>query len=523
MSGSLNQVGGNAVQAIQGNPPATAPYNPLAVASQWQDYQNKLQANALMKQQTSNAQLENQTGQQSLATTMAKRHNQIMFGLATLPDSQLPAAAQAALNDEIKTGQLDPQRAAVMQQRLTENMNNPSALRATITSGLISNMAGPEAIKALTPQITNTDIGGQMVPQVAPSPIALATGTTPSLTLAPGTLNRTQPPGYQNTGGQLVPVGGSAGAPTLNTTLTPDQSTGMVDQLVQNQDGSYSVKQIQRGQQNPGVAAAGTKSGSGGGLGSGGYPAPAPVTMPMGTQDQLASDLKTYQADKQQVPVLTTGTQSLNKALDALNAVATGAGTEGLAKMRSFAVSLGNILGVDTRGVNVQDMNRAELEKYLTDYARQSSTAGRSDESLNAAFHSNASGSINNAAAQDVVRTNIGRDRQTIAATLTQPNQQGAGYTAHKTEYATNTDPRGFAWDTYTEPQKQQILKDAAGSQGENSPAYQKLLRSIGEAQKLGLLNLNRTQPANVNTPSPPNNHLQAPPAPENGLQGIPF
>lgn len=517
----LNQ---NVLAATAGSQPQPQPLNPLAIMSGWQDYANKIQQNKLMKQQTANAELQNQTGQQTLATTMAMRHNQVMFGLATVPDSQLPAAAQAALNDEVKTGQLDPRRAAIMQQHLTENMNNPSAIRAAITSGLIGNLAGPEAIKALSPQITNTDIGGQMVPQVAPSPIALATGATPGIAVAPGAINRTQSPGYLNTGGQQVPIGGAAGAPTLNTTLTPEQSTGMVDQLVQNTDGSYSVKQIQRGQQNPGVAAAGTRGGSGGGsLGSGGYPAPKPVTMPMGTQEQLASDQKSYQTDKQQVPVLTTGTQSLNKALDALNAVATGAGTEGLARMRSYAVSLGNVLGVDTRGVNVQDMNRAELEKYLVSYAQQSSNAGRSDEALTAAFKSNASGSINNAAAQDVVRTNIGRDRQTIAATMTQQNPQGAGYTTHKTDYATNTDPRGFAWDTYTDAQKAQIVKETKGSQGDKSPEYQKLLKSVGDAQKLGLLNLNRAQPVNVNTPSPPNNNLQAPPAPGNALQGQPL
>lgn len=480
----------DAVSAILGNPPQ--PVNPLQIISGWQDYANKVQEGKNMQQQLLNLQLQNQTGQQALGQTMAQRHSQIMAGLSVLPDDQLPGAAGKALDDELATGQIDQQRYDVLKNRVTANASNPSALRADILTGLIGNLAGPQALAALSPQVVNQDIGGQIVPRVMPSPVQALQGQT-NVGFAGGAINRSLPPGYQETGGQIVPVGGAAGQPTLNRTLTPGESTQLQPRMVQNPDGSFSVVTQQIGQWNPGMAPQAGK------LGGGNYPGPSATAVPLGTQEKLASDQQAYQTDQNRVGALQTGTQSLGKALSALNMVATGAGTEGLARMRSYAVSLGNIAGLDTGGVNVQDMNRAELEKYLTDYARQSGTAGRSDEALTAAFKSNASGSINNAAAQDVVRTNIGRDRQSIAATMTAPNQQGSGYASHKSNLMLNTDPRGFAWDTYTPQQKAQIVKETQGSQGKNSPEYQKLARAVGMAQQLKMLNFSAPQPQNVN------------------------
>lgn len=490
------------VQAILGNP--VQPINPLQAISGWQDYANKVQQNRNMQQELANAQLANQTGQQSLGETMQKRHNQVLFGLSGLPDSQLPEAARAALEREQQTGELDPQRYEVMRKHLDEFGNDPSKIRQMINSGLVSNLAGPEALKAMTPQVQVTDIGGQKIPLVQPSQVQMLNGAAPGVALGQGGVNNTQAPGYQASGSQLIPVGGAAGSPTINQTLSPGQGTELQSRMVQKPDGSYAVETKQLQQWNPGLAPAASKGGGkSGALGGGNYPLPASTSVPMGTEGGLAKDQELYKADQAQVQPLTTGTQSLGKALDALNAVATGSGTEGLAKMRAYATSLGNVLGVDTGGVNVQDMKRAELEKYLTDYARASGTAGRSDESLNAAFKSNASGSINNAAAQDVVRTNIGRDRQKIAATMTQPNAQGSSYSDYKAKYATSTDPRGFAWDAYTDTQKQAILKEV----GDSGPERRKLAKAIGDAQNLKLLNFSAPQTPNVN--AAPGNKLQ--------------
>lgn len=519
------------VQAILGNPPK--PVDPLAQISGYQQLANQVAQNQLTQQQTQNALLANQTGQQELGQKMAMRHAQVMAGLLTLPEGQLAGGAQKALDDELATGQLDQQRYNVLKQNIADNANNPTALKQQILSGLIGNLAGPEALKALTPGLQMLNIGGQEVPLQTPSQAGMVGGALnispqAGITIGGGPIiNRSLAPGLQDVGGQIVPVGGAAGSPTLTRTLppqvedvggakqviggaygtptsltktlTPEGGVALQQQLVKNPDGTYSVQSGNVGQLYPGVAPKGLS------VGSGNYPGPQTQNIPVGKTEQIAKNTDQFTTDQQAVPALQTGTQSLGKALDALNAVATGAGTEGLARMRSYAMSLANVLLPNqlqqlTGGVNIQDMSRAELTKYLTDYARQSGLAGRSDAALESAFKANASGEINNAAAQDVVRTNIGRDRQTIAATMTSNPQT---HNEYKQNFSNTTDPRGFAWDTYTEPQKQQILKEVDPHNTHDTPEYKKLARAIGNAQKLGMLNFNKQQPANVNVSAP--------------------
>ena len=116
------------VNAILGNPPPAI--DPLKLANSYQDYQNKLQLNQ-------NMQLQNQTGQQALAQTRVQRHNQIMFGLINLPDDQLPGAAKQALDAELATKQIDPQRYAVMSQHMQQM--TPAQLRREISAGRCQN------------------------------------------------------------------------------------------------------------------------------------------------------------------------------------------------------------------------------------------------------------------------------------------------------------------------------------------------------------------------------------------------
>lgn len=510
------------VNAILGNPPK--PVDPLAQISGYQQLANQVAQNRLTQQQTQNALLANQTGQQELGQKMAMRHAQVMAGLLTLPEGQLAGGAQKALDDELATGQLDQQRYNVLKQNIADNANNPTALKQQILSGLIGNLAGPEALKALTPGLQMLNIGGQEVPLQTPSQAGMVGGALnispqAGITIGGGPIiNRSLAPGLQDVGGQIVPVGGAAGSPTLTRTLppqvedvggakqviggaygtpttltktlTPEGGVTLQSQMVRNPDGSYSVREGNVGQLYPGVAPKGLS------VGSGNYPGPQPQNIPVGTKEQIAKNTDQFTTDQQAIPALQTGTQSLHKALDALNAVSTGAGTEGLARMRSYAVSLANTLLPGqlqqfTQGINVQDMNRAQLEKYLNDYARSQATAGRSDAALEASFKSNPSGSINNAFAQDAVRTNIGRDRQTIAATMTSNPQT---HNAHKDEFSNQTDPRGFAWDMYTDAQKAEILKSVGPK---DSEPYKKLARGIGYAQKLNL-----SAPGSYNQPN---------------------
>lgn len=532
--------------------PTAAP-NPLQILSGWQDLANKQAQNAQIKASTANTEQSTATSQQALGEAKQKRAAQVLYGLSNLPDSELGSAAQQSLQDELKSGTIgqDEYNAHMnqVQQVLQKSNGNGASLRPYINGMLATTMAGPQAAQFLTGTPVDVDNGSQFsggirggIGSSAPGAV-MSTG--PSYTKLPGPANidvgneilptsggRPVAPGldkgfgpsFQNLEGGLGTFkNGQQVGNTVPYSLSPGQATQLQPRTVQNPDGSYTVVEKQLQQWNPALAPAGSKSGPGGPLGTGSYPQPPTTSMPLGTTGQLDKDQALFQKDKEALPTLVTGTQSLNKALGALNAVATGSGTEGLAKMRSYATSLGNVVGIDTKGVNTQDMNRAELEKYLTDYARQSGTAGRSDAGLEAAFKSNASGSINNAAAQDVVRTNIGRDRQRIAATMSSPNPQGSGHSSYVNDYMTKTDPRGFAWDTYTPQQQQSMLDQAKGTEGKANPNYQKLARAIGEAAKLKLLQQQAFTQQNVNAqpplPGPVTNPLQNPPN-VNQLQG---
>lgn len=521
MSGSADAQ----VQAILGNQQLSKPMDPLATLSGWQDLANK-------QQQLQNAKLANQTGQASLAAQMQSRHFSNAASLLTLDDNQLVPASKQLLDQELANGVIDQQRYDVFKSQIDQagQTGNTSQIRTMARQMMIANMPAPEQANLLLNKSGMVNIGGQTVPWTqsgAGTPGGSQVQFSGGL---PGqAINNTQSPTYINAGNANFPVGGGAGAPIVNQgfapslhdtggavtpmlngqpagpstpyTLNPGQSTALQQRLVPDGKGGFEVKEKTIGQWNAGVAAPGTKGAPPGGpLGSGNYPGPPVTSIPQGQPQQLESDQKLYQSDKASVPSLTTGTQSLGKALGALNAVATGSGTEGLAQMRAYASSLGNVLGINTGGLNVQDMNRAELEKYLIDYARQSGTAGRSDEALNTAFKANASGSINNAAAQDVVRTNIGRDRQSIAAALSAPNPQGAGYSAYKADLATKTDPRGFAWDQYTKGQQDQMIQDA-GPKG--STARNKLMKAIAMGQKLQLSTGSAFTQPNVNNAPP--------------------
>lgn len=183
---------------------------------------------------------------------------------------------------------------------------------------------------------------------------------------------------------------------------------------------------------------------------------------PPGVSESQNADVTRYKGDQAAIPVRQTNVQSLQKAQVALDALAgplgTGKGTETLAGLKSVLSSLGI-------GFNDSTLNRDEAKKYLLDYAKGQGAAAHSDQQLNAALGSNASTEISNAAALDVVKTNIGRERQAIAQVQEHANPTGIGYGQHAANFANSTDPRAFAWNQYSHPEQQKILSglDKAG------------------------------------------------------------
>jgi hypothetical protein len=279
--------------------------------------------------------------------------------------------------------------------------------------------------------------------------------------------------------GRADPVSGAfRPANSLPLTLGPETATQPVEWTVADERQARILGQpvgakivINRAQQARllgGGAAAGPAgqpggspaAGGRGGIpaGAGGYPAPSipslatpPTTNPV--------DIEAFSKDQATIPDRQRAVQTLDKALKASTLAASGKGAANINQMRQFLATMtpswANSLGF--KPFEVANMNYDTMNKYLTDYSRGVAVGG-TDMARAQAEASNASVHISPEAARDVIRTNIGRERQDIAKTLTSPNQS-LFYTKHAAEFAGGTDPRAFAVDHMTKKELQDMIK----------------------------------------------------------------
>lgn len=315
--------------------------------------------------------------------------------------------------------------------------------------------------------------------------------------------------GQRVIGGVQAPVNPQAGGGALaipqqagvQKVTTPGENAALQPTYQQQPDGTYQAVQVPRSALPGASGVAGAPQGMpGSGAPANRLMAPqaAPVAPagqilgapPAGVKESQEADIAKFKSDQAAIPLHATNVQSLQKAQTALQALSdaslvkgggTGAGTSTLAHLRSVVTSL-------TGAADANTMNYDEAKKYLTDYARQQGAAAHSDLQLQAAQGSNASTDISNAAALDVVKTNIGRERQAIAQVQENPNPTGIGYEAHASSFATSTDPRAFAWNEYNSDEQQKIIKSLTPT------AKAKLVASLKIANKYGF-----TQPEGAN------------------------
>lgn len=139
----------------------------------------------------------------------------------------------------------------------------------------------------------------------------------------------------------------------------------------------------------------------------------------------------------------------LSQALGALQNATTGKGSENLNNIRSYLTTsgAGSLLGVDPNKI----ANYDEANKYLTQYAlNQAGQFGEStDHKLATTLSGNASTSISNLAAQDVVKANIGLERmkQAQVAAFNNSGLSPAQYQKFSSEWNRQVDPRVFIVD----------------------------------------------------------------------------
>lgn len=285
------------------------------------------------------------------------------------------------------------------------------------------------------------------------------------------TLPAGAPEGYQNIQGpdgqwQTVPVQGGAGAVQGNAAANAiGKAYGQVMPAVDESGAPVYANQ--------GVLAAGTAGGGqpgapAGGFGANGgrFAAPSAAGAPGGVRpalsaaDQAANTAagtgagKQYVADSSAANGYASRMFTLNKALTGLQGADTGPGGNSVQGMRSFLLaqapqSIQQYLpGVDPNKISSYD----EANKYLTQYAigKAGALGEGTDSKLATTLSGNASTSISNLAAQDVVKANMGLERMGQAQVM-EFNKTGlppSKYQTWSAQWNKQIDPRAFVWDS---------------------------------------------------------------------------
>ncbi len=175
----------------------------------------------------------------------------------------------------------------------------------------------------------------------------------------------------------------------------------------------------------------------------------------------------------------------LQKAGEALEGAQTGKGGMTLQGWRSFLVTMGIAPASEVEKVK----NFDEAAKYLNGYALAAASrfGAGTDSQLATTLSSNASTSISNLAAQDVVKATVGLERmkQAQLAAFDASGQSPARFGEFVTRWNKDTDPRAFIVDQMTKEQRAKMIK------GMNEGEQRRFLNSVRAAVAAGVLNLN--------------------------------
>lgn len=515
------------VQAILGNPNQNTVQlqNPLTMATSYQDLVNKrLQANQI-QQETANAQLANQTGQQSLAQTKATRAAQVAFGLSNDPNLTKEKVANA-INTEAAQGTIDQPTA---QKYLSNLPDDPGQLRMMVNSHLVGQLAGPQAIAAMTPHVQDTDVGGQQVARITPSAIQQIQDPTSSNIFNGSGMNRTLGPTMVSTGGQIVPQGGAYGQQTLNNTLSPgeinsvqsyiDPTTNLPTVARNGQMGGFAPGTVapgvagtggnpnaatsmqpvpQGGYRLPGAGAGQVPQG-GQGTGAptqGGAPgllANGPASVNPQAQQANADNYKNFASLRDNQIGMKTDESNLVNASNLQKNVVTGPGTDKVQNVRNLISSVSGYLGVPVNQNDIAAGNYDELGKDLSRISAQEGSNAHLASEMESIIHGNPNLMMNRLANSDVLSQMVGQNRQQqMTLAMTKDQQSGRDFAQAKNQ-ASQLDTRALSFDTMTPLVQQRTLQHLK----EDPTAYKNFMRSLAtyDQYKSQLSNSAQAQP----------------------------
>lgn len=271
-----------------------------------------------------------------------------------------------------------------------------------------------------------------------------------------------------------MPAPGSSGASLPSNAPPPPPGTGV---------------RLGTSYKPPGAAA----SPGGAGTGSPASPAPAApaaapssgpgvvTAAPQGQPEKLAADVTGYIQDQANYPTAQTRAQNMAHAYDALQQLksATGKGAQGINDLRSYAQTLG-ILPVGA----VNEQRLYELVNKYTERAMIEAAGGSTtDMGRRMQEQANAGTLLSTPANLEILRNDLGKTMQSMAAYKDHGDKSGAGYLEARAKVADATDPRGFVWQLYSPDEKAKINAEVA----KDPTAAAKLHKAIGMSQRLQL------------------------------------
>jgi hypothetical protein len=233
-------------------------------------------------------------------------------------------------------------------------------------------------------------------------------------------------------------------------------------------------------------------------------PQPPIVTAPpQGQPEKLKADVEAYTQDQAAYPNVQTRAQNMAHAYDALQQLksATGKGAQGINDLRSYAQTLGIL---PPGAVNEQKL--VEIITKYTERAMIEAAGGSStDMGRRMAEQSNAGTLLSTPANLEILRNDMGKTLQTMAAYKDHKDTTGNGYLENRAKLADTTDPRGFVWNLYSQDEQKKINAEV----DKDPDAAAKLHKAIGMANRLKL-----QIPGLTTAPTPQKQSFLAPPTP---------
>jgi hypothetical protein len=429
--------------------------------------------------------------------------------LADNPNGVPQAAAFAAIDNARKQGLVTDEEVPQLRSAFGAD---PHANTAAIVQGMTHNLTTQQALDAARPPSTLKDAGGYAVPIRPQSPLQSGPYTG-SQEQAPGGVklgprpDATQEYTFQPKNPDGSPVGppvkftapfGTVFPETQGATIIPTPATSAAPAAPGAAPGqpppAFAPGYTGRGTPNPPNPALANPNKEPPAPGT--TPPPASTTpppaatqppaggvatsAPMGTEETVKSDVTQFKNDQTNLPKWQTTDQNLGHAYEALKLTTTGRSTESTHALYSFLNAQGALPPGMEDNVKNYDLFKKYTERVIADLGNAAGT----DQGRQLAAMSNAGTGFSTAANMEIMRNDIAKNRQQMAAIMTEDqNGSGYGYGGRRASVANTTDPRGFAWNLYTPAEQQKILTEVKG----NKAAEAKLYKAMGMADMLNL------------------------------------